>query len=253
MNPAEKQWQQVEKIFGMVNEEYVTPQEVEAIFSAIIEAINKTKRELEQNMAHNKGEMTNGVAGLHQILKESEGRLGRLITSHKDLNREELNKVVKQFYAEVKRVEDLIPAPAVFSHLEAKIAEVEKKIPVKTNLKPLENDIENIKEDIKEMREEISELKKKSKGGTQVNAGIVGRDLIKDIDLSSQLNGSTKTFNLPVVWNIFSVSLSSYPYGSLRKGIDYTWTPTSITFTSTIDETTQLANGQQCILSVVSG
>lgn len=82
-------------------------------------------------------------------------------------------------------------------------------------------------------------------------ASIAGRDIIKDIDLSASLNGVTTTFPLQAIWNVISVNLSSYPYGSLRKGIDYTWTPTTITFTNTIDPTTQLSAGQQCILTVV--
>lgn len=81
--------------------------------------------------------------------------------------------------------------------------------------------------------------------------GIMGRDLFQDIDISTQLNGVTKTFNIQAVWRIISVDLSSYPYGSCRKNIDYTWTSTQIQFTANIDATTQLAQGQTCILTVV--
>ena len=86
-------------------------------------------------------------------------------------------------------------------------------------------------------------------------AGSIGsaRDFFKDIDISAQLDGSTKTFNIPAVWTIISVDLSSHPYGSLRKSIDYTFTPTTITFTSNIDAATQLASGQQCIITAVVG
>ncbi len=105
--------------------------------------------------------------------------------------------------------------------------------------------------------EHIKGLEKRLKGienkPSTPGGGIVGRDLIKDIDLSDQLDGVLATFNIPVVWNIVSVDLSSYPYGSLRKNIDYTWTPTSITFTSEIDPATQLSVGQKCILTVVTG
>lgn len=89
--------------------------------------------------------------------------------------------------------------------------------------------------------------------GPVIHGGIVGRDLIKDIDLSDQLNGVLKTFNIQAIWNVVSVNLSSYPYGSLRKGIDYTYGNTSITFTATIDAATQLSVGQQCIVTVIAG
>lgn len=81
---------------------------------------------------------------------------------------------------------------------------------------------------------------------------VAGRDIFKDIDLSSQLDGVTKTFNISAVWTIISVDLSSFPYGSLRKNVDYTWTPTTITFTDQIDASTQLSAGQSCILTVVN-
>ncbi len=99
---------------------------------------------------------------------------------------------------------------------------------------------------INKIEKDIIDLKNKP------NASVIGRDVFKDIDLSSQLDGSTKTFNIMAVWNILNVSLSSYPYGALRKGIDYTWTPTSITFTDEIDASTQLSTGQKCILTVVT-
>ncbi len=91
-----------------------------------------------------------------------------------------------------------------------------------------------------------------SQSNTNNGGGIIGRDIVQDIDLSSQLNGVTKTFNIPATWRIISVDLSSFPYGSCRKGTDYTYTPQTITFTSEIDAATQLASGQTCILTVVT-
>ena len=82
-------------------------------------------------------------------------------------------------------------------------------------------------------------------------AGIAGRDFFVDIDLSSDLDGSTKTFNIPAVYNILSVSLSSFPH-ALRKGVDFTYTGTTITFTDEIDASTSLATGQTCVLTVVT-
>lgn len=88
---------------------------------------------------------------------------------------------------------------------------------------------------------------------TITNHSIVGRDIITDIDISDQLDGVTKTFNIQAIYNIISVSLNSYPYGSLRKGIDYTFTPTTITFTDEIAVATQLSTGQKCIITAVLG
>lgn len=108
-------------------------------------------------------------------------------------------------------------------------------------------------ESIENLRKELDELKRLSARFNSGISGIGARDLVKDIDISDQLDGIKTTFNIQAVWNIFQVSLSSYPYGALRKGIDYTWTPTSVTFTSEIDPAMQLSTGQKCILTVVQG
>lgn len=123
--------------------------------------------------------------------------------------------------------------------------------PIRDSLELLQGDdrldISAIK-GVKEIGDRVANLENRPQPSM---ASIAGRDIIKDIDLSASLNGITTTFPLQAIWNVISVNLSSYPYGSLRKGIDYTWTPTSITFTNTIDPTTQLSAGQQCILTVV--
>lgn len=105
-------------------------------------------------------------------------------------------------------------------------------------------------EAIDNLREELDELKKRPTGGVQ--GGIIGRNLIKNIDISSQLDGSTKTFNIHSIWSIISVHASSSPW-ALRPTIDYTHTTNSITFTDQIDAPTTLAAGQTIILTVVSG
>ena len=138
------------------------------------------------------------------------------------------------------------------------VGEVLKKLPEETP-EQTRNKLESIKEEeekltisaIKDLRKELDEVKKAKSSGLGV--GVIGRDLIKDIDISDSLDGVTKTFNIQAIWNVISVDLSSYPYGSLRKGIDFSWTPTSITFGYSIDATTQLSVGQQCILTVIQG
>ena len=106
--------------------------------------------------------------------------------------------------------------------------------------------LSDIHDDIKQLKEDMKKQKSRVMGG-----GITGRDLFKDIDISTQLDGVTKTFNIQAVWYIIDVDLSSFPYGALRKTIDYTWTNKTITFTDTIDAATQLAAGQSCIIKAV--
>lgn len=134
---------------------------------------------------------------------------------------------------------------------------VEKDLPqlgeaVRDSLELLKGDERLDKSAIKGLEEALKKLEK-SISTQSIGGGIVGRDIVQDYDLSSQLDGATKTFNIPTVWNIISVSLTSYPYGALRKNVDFTYTPTSITFTDTIDAPTQLASGQSCILTIITG
>lgn len=203
----------------------------------------------------NKGKI--GVAELNKVIKD---QLQEII--------KDTGKRLNEVKGELKALRDTIPPEVDLSEIWSKLdniiipssdeiqQKIEKNLPqygevFRDGLELLEGG-ERLKiEAIKDLREELDELKKRPiafQGG-----GIVGRDIIQDIDISDDLDGVTKTFNIQAVWRIISVDLSSFPYGSLRKNIDYTWTPTSITFTDEIDAATQLAEGQSCILTVVTG
>jgi hypothetical protein len=93
-----------------------------------------------------------------------------------------------------------------------------------------------------------SYIKKQSITSQQpIYVGGSGQHNVIAYDLSSQLNGVLKTFNLPALWRVISVHSTSFPY-SFRESVDYTWTLTSITFTSEINEQTTLASGQTLTL-----
>lgn len=123
---------------------------------------------------------------------------------------------------------------------------------VRDKLETLKGNDRLDKSAIKGLIEDLARIEKQL--STQISrASVAGRDIFKDIDISAQFNGILKTFNIPATYNIISVNLSSFPYGSLRKTIDFTYTPTTITFTSAITASTQLAAGQSCILTTVTG
>lgn len=103
--------------------------------------------------------------------------------------------------------------------------------------------------DWEKLLKRIKELESRPQGGV---TGVVGKDFINAIDISSQLDGVTTTFNTQAMYRVLSISLSSYPYGTLRYGIDFTWTPTSVTFLGTIDPATQLSAGQQAIILAIT-
>lgn len=67
-------------------------------------------------------------------------------------------------------------------------------------------------------------------------------------DLSSQLNGSIKTFVLPTHTKVFSIDCSSAPFGGFRPVVDWTETRTSITFTDQVDAAVSFVAGQSLVI-----
>jgi len=136
----------------------------------------------------------------------------------------------------------LIPAPIAGS------PDTGKEIVDKINDLPTDDD--DLKIDVKHIKG-LDKLIKQTQKLQPMGGGTSARDLFKAIDISSQLDGVTATFNIQAIYMILSVDLSSFPYGALRETVDYTYTPTSITFTSQIDPATQLASGQSCIIKAI--
>lgn len=102
------------------------------------------------------------------------------------------------------------------------------------------------------LREELDAFKKKLSSLSQGNGHQVvasQRGQIKLYDLSSQLNGTLKTFALPAFWRVINVSSSSFP-NSFRPTVDYTVDASvpSITFTSEITAAATLATGQTLLV-----
>lgn len=102
---------------------------------------------------------------------------------------------------------------------------------------------------IKDLREWLERLEKylAGSGGNQ-SVIAFARGLVKPIDLSAQLDGVTRTFNTQAMRGVISVHLSSFPT-ALRPTVDYTWTTTSITFTSEVPDNS-LAAGQTVIVVI---
>ena len=103
---------------------------------------------------------------------------------------------------------------------------------------------------IKNLEEELEKLKKQKDWQVIYSGGGGGGGrIVKSYDISSELNGSTKTFSLPAFWRVISVNSSSFP-NAFRETTDYTTDAAAmtITFTSEIDAPTTLATGQTIIV-----
>lgn len=166
-------------------------------------------------------------------------------------DRKQLQNEVNRLVDEIRAVERSIPQQADLAPIERSIEQVRNLIPRVETLPEVWNALEDLRIELQDELETVRKEKQKAPF-LSFNHMPNFRDLFRDYDLSDQLDGATSTFNIPAVYNVVSVALSSYPYGSLRKGVDFTWTPTSITFLSTIDPASQLAAGQSCVLTIVS-
>lgn len=254
--------QKFEEIAKILDKDQPTTDEVAVAIETVLEAVIAIREHLEKSILQTEigySEKVEEVTKKFDSLKETLAEQLKSINLIHTQGRRTLSKEISGLVSEIRRVESLIPEVKDWGHLAEEIRKVEQKIkelPGRLTGDEIIDEInsENTQGKIKRERiegwDEIMRLIKTR--NAPVSGGIIGRDFIKDIDLSDDLDGVTKTFNIQAVWNIISVNLSSYPYGSLRKGIDYTWTPTSITFTDEIVADAQLAEGQKCILTVVT-
>lgn len=222
----------------------VKKEEVAQIVKTLIDAIKATEERITNTVASNKDSVDSDLSTLQGQLMDMEQGLRASLSDMGAQNGESLGLAIKQLREEVNRVQGMIPTLPDYTD---QFAEIESKIPT------LPEKDTTLEEGLAKINTEIETIKKELKKSSQTpnGGGIVGRDIVKNYDLSPYLDGSTKTFNIPAIWSVISVATSSFP-NVLRPVIDYTYTGQTITFTSEIDETTTLASGQTVVLTIVS-
>lgn len=262
MEIAEKNLAKLNKLFAIMDEDTLTRAEFLKSFEVVIQLVLKTEKQLIEKIDKQlKDELKDGK----EKLKELNELHAEVIKKVEEENTASLSNIKKWAIEQIGEFLIKRKVNEKISELDLKIKQVDDKIKeVKDGKDGKDADEEKIvkevlskipeapdyKQEIKDIKDELEILKKQK--GKIISGGIIGRDLIKDIDLSDQLDGVTKTFNIQAVWNIISVHLSSFPY-SLRKTTDFTYTTTTITFTNQIDAASSLAAGQTCVLTVVTG
>lgn len=229
----------------------------------MVKEFENIKKECEECMSGMDESMESYKEELTSKLNEAQALFDK-VTALETTNKNQIDLLDKRFTNEITAVKASIPTPQDMTAYNEELEQIKASIQpnvaitgeeIVNKVNDLPTDTDELKIDkshikgIAELEAEIKLLKSRTVGS---GASIAGRDLFQDIDISSQLDGVTKTFNIQAVWNIISVNLSSFPFGALRKGTDFTYTPTSITFTSEIDAATQLSTGQSCILTVVT-
>lgn len=255
----DKTLENLKKFMAGMNPDFMKKQDAEAIIKKLLDfvsqmdgkysgGLDKFQKLLETALNRIQNDHAVSMGELKKVFKEAGvgEQMKAMLDEHNALKTEHKAKL-----ASIKDGKTPIKGRDYFDGINGKDGTLIKAEEIRDKLESLEGEDRLDASAIKGLEAILSDIKGLKQRPTG-NGGMMGRDLIKDVDISASFNGSTKTFNIHGIWNIISVSLSSYPFGSLRKNIDYTFTTTTITFGDTIDAATQLAAGQQGVLTVVS-
>ncbi len=105
-----------------------------------------------------------------------------------------------------------------------------------------------------EFEARLGEFEVKSNASAKNGVPVIygpGKTKLIVLDLSAQLNGSTKTFQLGTNFGIVNVSSSSSPFGAFRPVIDYNAVGKTIVFTASVDAPSALVGGQSLIVTIL--
>lgn len=186
-------------------------------------------------------------------LENHKPMMEEMMSTLKDLASKETPAPVVNVSAPEVNVETKAPIINVQPNVEIPQAVVNVPAPivnVKAEVVGKELDIE-LRETVEKLSQTVSELQGKIEEKKDVTVYGPGKTKIVKVDLSSQLNGVTKTFFIGTHFGIVSVDSSSAPFGAFREGVDYNESGKNIVFTSSVDETISLAAGQSLIVKIL--
>lgn len=236
----DKQLQKMESILKMLDNQ-ASFDELVKIVASVVATFKAMRDEIDKNQ-----QFLDSLAG--RLDKAVSKRLSELKDGHTP-SKQELMSLITPLIPDVKDGKDADETKIVADVL-AKVPKQEKVtgdgVIDAINSRETTRDIR--KERVEGLSDLISLVQKLETSLTHVNSRVVGssgRNLVKALNLNDYgpLDGVTKTFNIPAVYRIISVHASSFP-GAFVENIDFTWTPTSITFTDEIDASATLAAGQ---------
>ena len=256
--------QKLQEVLKTINDS-LTREEFTQAFKLVTDFVKQAKQEMNLKTEEVQAMCDN----IMSEVKRSDGEFSKMKKDVMATCMTEVNSMldkVEQKMSEVKDGEDADENLVIQSVLDKITPEIEAKIPttedilnklpelglrVRDSLELLPEGEKLKIEAIEKLREELDDIRKLVAGRTTVVGGIggTGGHTVKLYDLSSQLDGVTKTFSLPTFWRIVLVTGSSFP-NALRPDTDYTvdGSAMTITFTSQIDETTTLASGQTLLI-----
>lgn len=250
------------EIFEILNADFATIEDMQNAIRVLVDVVKQVKADVAAAVAANKGEMSQEVKAAITKLEAAQQKFESAQIMLRVSVNERLSNEMQSLSREIENVRALIPVvPDVQSMIDGihipSVVELEQNLPqlgerIRDGLELLPEGERLSIDAVEGLRDELERLdkKKSGSGGNMMVAGPAsGGRIVKYHDLSSSLDGSTKTFSLPAFWRVISVHFSSAPWIA-RPTTDYTTDASvmTITFTDQIDASTVLSQPQSVII-----
>lgn len=254
---SEKQQKRLLEIQQSIDGGAVQPDELAKVIRVLLEVFKNIKSQLEQNIQAVNTKLYLDLNSISDGIKTLENKmmssLGEVSSKSEKMTLAEVSKMTQQMQKEMEsKMAKCMTDMLTTDMLEKDIPKL--GMPIRDALELLPQGEKLNIDAIEDLQEELDkvrniQLTKKDNVVYVGGGGGSGGRIVKSYDLSSVLDGVTKTFSLPAFYRIISVHLSSVP-NILRETVDYTSSASTfqITFTSQISESTSLASGQSCVV-----
>lgn len=237
------------KFLEMANEDHPSTKDVGAVFRAVIEHVGKFKESVRTELKGHKERIDNHIRETARMIGDR--------ASRSELA--QLSKRMNQSVAAISTRIETLPEQADLQPLHDRLTTLENKpeptIPEETG-ESMRDKIEALEGDdrlhvsaiggMDELKEELKDIAVKSGNGAII---AQTRGAVRSYDLTSKLNGSKTTFQLPAFGVILLVLSTSTPL-IFQPLVDYTvdGKAMTLTFTNTVNPATTLASGQTLLV-----
>lgn len=232
---------QLESIFDLQNRltrGMVSEDDVLEVVGLLLNTIKELKQSIDEEMAKNKGEMTDEYEECEKQMTAMEESFKDQLKKLKEKQAGDISVVKKQLIEEVNRLEDLIPIVKSYDYLEDKIKEVEAKIPTlpdPVDLTPFTEELNTVKDDVKKLKDDVEALKRRPRGGG--GSGLSSLALARMFETifhtetpTGAINGSnTEYYVQNGIWAIISITINGESVAELPN---YSFINKKITFDS---------------------
>lgn len=209
----------MKEIFALVNKNYTTHEQVKAAVSAVMDNLIQFKDSMSKNMAKMDASAQSYCEDCMVEIGKVEKSLIAKLADLKTVEKSDINDVYKTIEQEMNAIKKLIPD---LTEIRQKIEAIKRDTPKPQTPPQLRDALESLKGDqrldqdaIKGLKEEIEAIRSEVRAGNGSNHPIVGspvRRKQRAYSLTSQCNGVTKVFTLPLkTMSVIGVFGSEFP------------------------------------------